>query len=58
LQDAARHATPRGTFRERSQLEKCSNYMAFMSHIIDFEPYSYEEETIQDVRKDAMMEEY
>jgi hypothetical protein len=32
--------------------------MALMSHIIDFEPSSYEEATGQQVWKDAMMEEY
>jgi hypothetical protein len=32
--------------------------MALMSHIIDYEPSSYEEATGQQVWKDAMMEEY
>jgi hypothetical protein len=32
--------------------------MALMSHIIDYEPSSYEEATNQQVRRDAMMEEY
>jgi hypothetical protein len=32
--------------------------MALMSHIIDFEPSSHEEETCQQVWRDSMMEEY
>ena len=32
--------------------------MALMSHIIDYEPSSYEEVANQQVGRDAMMEEY
>ena len=32
--------------------------MALMSHIIDYEPSSFEEAANQQVRRDAMMEEY
>ena len=32
--------------------------MALMSHIIDYEPSSYEEDVNQQVGRDAMMEEY
>jgi hypothetical protein len=32
--------------------------MELMSHIIDYEPSSYEEATVQQVWRDSMMEEY
>ena len=35
-----------------------SSYIALMSHIIDYEPSSYEEAANQQVGRDAMMEEY
>jgi hypothetical protein len=58
LQEAERHAAPRGTFRERKRPQRFSSYVATMSHIIDFEPSCYEEASSQQVWRDAMMEEY
>jgi hypothetical protein len=49
LQDAKRHATPSGTFRESKQSQRFSIYMALMSHIIDSEPSSYEEAAGQQI---------
>ena len=34
------------------------SYMALMSHVIDYEPSSYEEVANQQAGRDAMMEEY
>ena len=34
------------------------SYIALMSHIIDYEPSSYEEDANQQVGRDSMMEEY
>ena len=49
---------PGGSFKERRIPHKFSSYMALMSHIIDYEPSSYEEAANQQVGRDAMMEEY
>jgi hypothetical protein len=58
LQEAEKHVSPRGTFRERKKPHRFSSYMALMSHITDAEPSSFEEAADQQVWKDAMMEEY
>ena len=58
LQEAEKHAAPPGTFRESKRPQKFSGYVAKMSHIIDTEPSSYEEDAGQSVWRDAMMEEY
>ena len=43
LQEAEKHATPSGSFKESKRPHRFSSYMALMSHIIDYEPSSYEE---------------
>jgi hypothetical protein len=58
LQEAEGHAGPRGTFRESKRPQRFSSYIAAMSHIIDYEPSSYEEASSQPIWKDAMTEEY
>jgi hypothetical protein len=58
LKDVEGHTVPRGTFRERRPLQIFSIYVALMSNIIDFEPFSFEEAVGQQVWKDSMMEEY
>ena len=58
LQEVEKHATPSGSFKERRRPHIFSSYIALMSHIIDYEPSSYEEAANQQVGRDAMMEEY
>ena len=58
LQEAEKHAAPRGSFRESKRPQRFSSYMALMSHIINSEPSTYEEVADQLVSRDAMMEEY
>ena len=58
LQEAKKHATPIGSSKERRRPHRFSIYMPLMSHIIDYEPSSYEEVANQQVGRDAMMEEY
>ena len=58
LQEAKKHATPSCSFKERRRPHRFLSYMALMSHIIDYEPSSYEEATNQQVGRDTMMEEY
>jgi hypothetical protein len=43
LKDAEKHATPKGTFKERRPLQNYSSYMALMYNIIDSEPFIFEE---------------
>ena len=43
LQDAKRHAVPKGTVRESKRPQRFLSYMALISHIIDFKSPSYDE---------------
>jgi hypothetical protein len=52
------HAAPRGTFKESKRPQRLSSYIEVVSHIIDYEPSSYEEASSHPVWRDAMMEEY
>jgi hypothetical protein len=45
-------------FRESKRPHRFSVYVATMRHIIDYEPFCYEEASSQQVWRDAMMEEY
>jgi hypothetical protein len=47
-----------GTFKESKRPQRFLSYVAAMSHIIDSKPSCYEEASSQQVRRDAMMEEY
>ena len=58
LQEAEKHATPCGSFRERRRPQRFSRYMVLMSHIIDSDPSTSEEAIDQQGWRDAMMEEY
>lgn len=58
MEEAEKYATPHGTFRESKRPHKFVGYVSLMSHIIASEPSSVEEALNQQVRKDAMMEEY
>lgn len=58
LHEAKKLAAPPGTFKESKKSQRYSGCVAHMSHIIDAEPSTYEEDVEQRVWKDAMMEEY
>ena len=58
LHEGEKHSAPSGTFRERRRPQRFSRYMAYMTHIIDAEPSTYEEAARLHVWKDAMVEEY
>ena len=58
LQEAKRHATPSGTFRESRRPQKFTGYVALVSHLSDAEPTLYEEAAKLQVWKDAMLDEY
>jgi hypothetical protein len=58
LQEAEKHASPSGTFRESNRPQRYSGYVPFMSQISDAEPTIYEDVAKQQVWKDAMVEEY
>jgi hypothetical protein len=58
LQEAEKHASPSGSFRESKRPHKFSSNVALMSKIIDSEASAYEEVANKQVWKDAMMEEY
>ena len=45
LQKIEKHATPSGSFKERRRPHRFSSYMTLISHIIDYEPSSYDEVT-------------
>lgn len=42
-QEAKKHAAPHGSFGGRKRPQRFLSYMALMSHIIDSEPFTYEE---------------
>ena len=56
MQDAKGHKAPHRTHRESKRPQRFSSYVAFMSHIIDLEPTTYEEASRHQVWKDAMTE--
>ena len=56
--DVEGHEAPCGSFQERKRPQRFLSYVALMSHIIDSEPSNYEEVSIQQVWKDAIMQEY
>eukprot|EP00253_Pinus_taeda_P004792 PITA_04792 len=58
LQNAKRHSTLRGTFRESKQPPRYQGCAAFMSDIIQFEPCNFEGAMKEHVWRDAMVEEY
>ena len=58
LQEAKRHATSHDTFRESKRSKRYSGYATLMTNLIDYESSNCEEATIQQVWKDAMLEEY
>ena len=58
LQDVDKHATPKGTFRERKKPCQFQGYVVAMSNIIQIELCTLEEVVKAQVWKDAMAEEY
>jgi len=58
LQDADKHAAPRGTFRESKKPRLFQGYVVAMRNIIQTEPCTFEEVAKAQVWKDAMGEEY
>jgi hypothetical protein len=58
LKETEKHATPKGTFRERKKPDKYSGLIAQLNLVIDSEPYTFEEASKHKVWKDAMIEEY
>ena len=54
LDDAERHATPRGTFHERKKPNRYQGYLTSMSTIIQNEPSSFSNDVKHQVWKDAM----
>lgn len=58
LQDANKHAAPRGTFRESKKPCQFQGYVVAMSNIIQVEPCTFEEVVKAKVWKDAMVKEY
>ena len=58
LEDAERHISRRGTFRESKKPKRYQGYLAAMSTIVQYEPGSFEEVVKHQVQKDAMYEKY
>ena len=58
LQEAERHPAPNESSREIKRPRKFSSYSTLMTHIIDFEPSSFDEPDKLHVWKNAMMEGY
>lgn len=58
LEDANNYAAPLGTFRERKRPKRYTNYIAYMSDIIDSKPSYSEEALSHQAWKDVMIEEY
>lgn len=58
LQDADRHAAPKGTLRESMKPCRFQGYVVAMSNIIQVEPCTFQEAVKAQVWKDAMAEEY
>jgi hypothetical protein len=53
-----KHATPKGTFKERKKLDKYLGLIAHLNLVIDSKPSTFDEATKHKVWKDAMIEEY
>jgi hypothetical protein len=58
VQEEERITAPKETFKERKRPHRFGGYVALMSNISDFKPYSFEEVDKLQVWKDAMLEEY
>jgi hypothetical protein len=57
-EEAEKHATPKGTFRESKKPDKYSGLIAKLNLVIDSEPSTFEEASKHQVWKDTMIEEY
>ena len=58
LQEEEKHGAPSSTFRDRRRPEIYLGYVAYMSHINDSKPTTFEEDTKQHVCKYSMVENY
>ena len=57
LQEAERLKAPSGTFRKSTKPKRFSNYVAYMTKLLDEEPTTFEEATQKKQWREAMIEE-
>lgn len=58
LEDVEGHEVVKGTFRESKRLKIYYGYATYMKNLIEAEPYTFKEDTHQEVWKKVMQEEH
>jgi hypothetical protein len=58
LQEAEKHKSPSGTFKQSKKPKRFSSYATLMTSIVNAEPSTFEEVVKKKEWKEAMMEEY